>query len=558
MAVAESVAAARPAGRRSPAGWTAVAVAAAVVVAGPLIALPASFVTDPSAFTDIASELLPQALEASLVLALGVGVGTVVLGGALAALVSFYDFPGRRWLDWALVLPLAMPAYVLVFVLLGQYDASSTLQRALRAVLGDGFQLPEIRSAPGAIAVLTLVLYPYVYVLGRAAFLDQSRETFEAARTLGMRHAGAIRRVALPMARPALAAGAALAVMEALADFGAVNLLNYRAMTDAIYRVWYGAFDQTAALQLATLLVSLTLSLVAVERLLRGRARYHGALIRGEAVIPRRLRGARAVAASAVPVLLLLLVIGLPVAQLVAWSIDTAGEGATASQLAGAGVRSLTLATIAAGAAVVIATILVYGRRARPSRTGALAARVTTLGYAVPGTVVAVAVYSPFAWIDRRLSDLADAVGLDVGLILTGSAVGLVVAYLVRFHPLAYFALDARMARMDPSLDDAARGLGADADRVLSDIHVPLLWPGMTTAALLVFVEVMKELPATALLRPLGGDTLAIAVWEATKDSRFDTAALPALLIVLLGIVPVVALVRQSRAGLLMGDAAGE
>ena len=211
-------------------------------------------------------------------LALGVGAGTLVLGGALAALVSFYDFPGRRWLDWALVLPLAMPAYVLVFVLLGQYDASSPLQRALRAVLGDGFQLPEIRSAPGAIAVLTLVLYPYVYVLGRAAFLDQSRETFEAARTLGMRHAGAIRRVALPMARPALAAGSALAVMEALADFGAVNLLNYRAMTDAIYRVWYGAFDQPAALQLATLLVSLTLSLVAVERLLRGRARYHGAL----------------------------------------------------------------------------------------------------------------------------------------------------------------------------------------------------------------------------------------------------------------------------------------
>jgi iron(III) transport system permease protein len=181
---------------------------------------------------------------------------------------------------------------------------------------------------------------------------------------------------------------------------------------------------------------------------------------------------------------------------------------------------------------------------------------VTTLGYAVPGTVVAVAVYNPFAWLERRLSDLAGTVGVDVGLLLTGSAVGLVVAYLVRFHALAYFALDARMARMDPSLDDAARGLGADADRVLSDIHLPLLWPGMTTAALLVFVEVMKELPATALLRPLGGDTLAIAVWEATKDSRFDTAALPALLIVLLGIVPVVALIRQSRAGLRMGDAA--
>jgi iron(III) transport system permease protein len=547
----------RPAGAgRAPAPWAAVGAALALLVAGPLLALPASFVSDPSAFGDIASGLLPEALEASAVLAVGVAAGTLLIGGSLAALVSFYDFPGRRWLDWALVLPLAMPAYVLVFVLLGQYDASSTLQQALRAVFGDGFQLPEIRSAPGAIAVLTLVLYPYVYVLGRAAFLDQSRETFEAARTLGQRHAGAIRRVALPMARPALAAGAALAVMEALADFGAVNLLNYRAMTDAIYRVWYGAFDQTAALQLATLLVSLTLSLVAVERLLRGRARYHGALIRGEAVVPRRLRGARAAAASAAPVLLLLVVVGLPLAQLVAWSIDSAGEGATASRLVRAGARSVTLAVVAAAAAVVVATILVYGRRTRPSRLGALAARVTTLGYAVPGTVVAVAVYNPFAWLERRLSDLAGTVGVDVGLLLTGSAVGLVVAYLVRFHALAYFALDARMARMDPSLDDAARGLGADADRVLSDIHLPLLWPGMTTAALLVFVEVMKELPATALLRPLGGDTLAIAVWEATKDSRFDTAALPALLIVLLGIVPVVALIRQSRAGLRMGDAA--
>jgi iron(III) transport system permease protein len=377
VAIAERPAAERPAGAgRAPAPWAAVGAALALLVAGPLLALPASFVSDPSAFGDIASGLLPEALEASAVLAVGVAAGTLLIGGSLAALVSFYDFPGRRWLDWALVLPLAMPAYVLVFVLLGQYDASSTLQQALRAVFGDGFQLPEIRSAPGAIAVLTLVLYPYVYVLGRAAFLDQSRETFEAARTLGQRHAGAIRRVALPMARPALAAGAALAVMEALADFGAVNLLNYRAMTDAIYRVWYGAFDQTAALQLATLLVSLTLSLVAVERLLRGRARYHGALIRGEAVVPRRLRGARAAAASAAPVLLLLVVVGLPLAQLVAWSIDSAGEGATASRLVRAGARSVTLAVVAAAAAVVVATILVYGRRKRPSRLGGRCARV--------------------------------------------------------------------------------------------------------------------------------------------------------------------------------------
>ncbi len=555
MAVAGRAAAApHSAGAGSPAPWTALGLSLAFLVAGPLVALPASFVIDPTAFGDIASSLLPEALQASLVLALGVGVGTLLVGGSLAALVTFYDFPGRRWLEWALVLPLAMPAYVLVFVLLGQYDASSGLQRTLRAVFGEGFQLPEIRSAGGAIAVLTLVLYPYVYVLGRAAFLEQSRETLEAARTLGLRHGAAIRRVALPMARPALAAGMALAVMESLADFGAVNLLNYRAMTDAIYRVWYGAFDRTAALQLATVLLSLTLTLVAIERLLRGRARYRGALVRGEAVIPRRLRGARAVLASLLPAALLVVVIGFPVTQLVAWSIDSAGQGAAAAELARAGARSLVLATIAAALAVTVATILVYGRRMRPSRVGGVATRLTTLGYAVPGTVVAVAVYSPFAWIDRRMSDLAQSLGLDVGLLLTGSAVGLVVAYLVRFHALAFFAVEARATRMDPTVDDAARSLGADADRVLADVHLPLLWPGILTAALLVFVEVMKELPATALLRPLGGDTLAIAVWEATKDSRFDTAALPALLIVLLGAVPVLALLRQSREGRLAQD----
>ena len=554
MAVAEARAAA-PRRRRRPPAWTVLGTLVALLVAGPLAGLPLSFVTDPGAFGAIADDLLPEALRASVVLAAGVGAGTLLLGGALAALVSFYDFPGRRWLDWALVLPLAMPGYVLVFVLLGQYDASSPLQRGLRSVFGKGFQLPEVRSTAGAIAVLTLVLYPYVYVLGRAAFLEQSRDTFEAARTLGLGHGQAIRRVALPMARPALAAGVALAVMEALADFGAVNLLNYRAMTDAIYRVWYGAFDKPAALQLATLLVGLSLSLVALERLLRGRARYHGALVRGEAVVPRRLRGARAGAAAAAPVALLAVVVGAPVAQLVAWSVQAMGDGAAASDLARDGLRTVLLAGCAAGLAVLAATVVAYGRRTRPSRHGAVAARIGTLGYAVPGPVVAGAVYTPLAWLDRRLADAAGGAGIELGLLFTGTAVGLVVAYLVRFHALAYLSVDARMARIDPSLRDAARSLGADDDRVLADVHLPLLWPGMLTAALLVFVEVMKELPATALLRPLGGDTLAIAVWEATKDSRFDTAALPALLIVALGLVPVVMLVRLSRTGAL---AAGE
>jgi iron(III) transport system permease protein len=507
-------------------GWTVAAIAVAALVVAPLLVLPASFLGQGEALDSIAASLLPEALRNSLVLAAGVAVGTLVLGGSLAALISFYDFPGRRWLDWALVLPMAMPAYVLVFVLLGQYDAAAI-----------GVPLPELRSTGGTIAVLVLVLYPYVYVLARSAFLGQSRQAFEAARTLGYSHGAAVRRVALPLARPALAGGVALAVMEALADFGAVNLLNYRALTDAIYRVWYGAFDQAAALQLATVLVSLSLALVALEQLTRGRRRYHQALARGETVVPRRLGGPLGWLAAALPLVLLAAVVVGPIVQLLVWAAGSLGEGASATALARAAVNSLLLASIAAVVAVVAATIVAYGPRARPSRAAAWAGRASAIGYAVPGTVVAVAVYVPLAWVDRQLGEL----------VLTGSAIGLVVAYVVRFHGLAFFSVQSRMGRIDPSLDEAARSLGADRSRLLAEVHLPLLWPGIATAALLVFVEVMKELPATALLRPLGGDTLAIAVWEATKDSRFEVAALPALLIVAVGLVPVVVAIRLSR-----------
>jgi iron(III) transport system permease protein len=511
-------------------GWTVAGIAITAVLVGPLLALPLSFLGQGDALDSIAAALLPDALRASLVLAVGVGIGTLLLGGSLAALVSFFDFPGRRWLDWALVLPLAMPAYVLVFVLLGWTDSF-------------GRHFPNVRTTPGTIAVLTLVLYPYVYALARSAFLGQSRQALEAARTLGLSHAAAVRRVALPLARPALAGGVALAVMEALADFGAVNLLNYRALTDAIYRVWYGTFDQAAALQLATVLVSLALTLLALERLLRGRARYHQALSRGDAVVPWRLRGPAAWLAALLPALLLVAVFGAPVVQLVLWALDSLGEGATVEALLRAAINSLLLAAVAALLAAAAATAVAYGPRAHASRAGAAAARLSALGYAVPGSVVAVAVYVPLAWVDRRLDDAFGA-----GLLITGTAVGLILAYVVRFHALGLFSVQARMGRIDHTIDEAARSLGAGRTRLLADVHLPLLWPGIATAALLVFVEVMKELPATALLRPLGGDTLAIAVWEATKDSRFDAAALPALLIVAVGLIPVILAIRLSRA----------
>lgn len=534
----------RPRRRRVP-GWTVVGVLVALVVAGPLVALPLSFVGGGEAFDQIARSLLPEAVGTSLLLAGGVGGGTLLVGGGLAVLVSFWDFPGRRWLDWALVLPLAIPAYVLVFVVLGQYGLASPLQTNL---LGDGLQIPGLRTPAGAIVVLTCVLYPYVYILGRSAFMGQSRQTIEAARSLGRTYAQAVRGVAVPLARPALAAGVVLAVMEALADFGAVDLLGVQALTSAIYRVWYSAFDQDAALQLATVLVSLALSLVAIERLLRGRARYHQRLGRGDAIVPRRLTGWRGWAALAPGAVLLLAVFVLPVAQLAAWSLETILAGDVVADLGDAALNTLLLAAVAAMVTVVTSTVVVYGQRARPSRLGRSASRLAMIGYAVPGTVVAVAVYVPLVWVDRRMIEIADGLfGATIGLVLTGSVVGLVVAYVVRFHSLAFLSTESSMARVDPRLDDAARSLGADRARLLAEVHLPLLWPGIVTGALLVLVEVMKELPATALLRPLGGDTLAITVWEATKDSRFETAALPALLIVAVGLVPVIILVRLLR-----------
>lgn len=531
--------------RRRVTGWSLVGALVALVVAGPLVALPASFVGGAEAFDQIARDLLPEALRTSALLGLGVGAGTLLVGGGLAVLVSFYDFPGRRWLDWALVLPMAMPGYVLVFVVLGQYGLATPLQSNL---FGDGLRIPGLRTPLGAIVVLTGVLYPYVYVLGRSAFLGQSRGTIEVARSLGLTYGQAVRRAALPLARPALAAGATLAVMEALADFGAVDLLGIQALTSAIYRVWYGAFDQDAALQLATVLVGLALLMVVVERLLRGRARYHQALGRGDAVVPRRLPGWRGWLAALPGTALLLVVFVIPVIQLLAWSAETIVDDQLGADLASAARNTLMLGGLAALLAVVTSTIVAYGQRSQPSRFGTAVSRLATVGYAVPGTVVAVAVFVPLSWVDRRLIDVGDGLlGLDLGLIFTGTILGLVVAYLVRFHALAYFAVETRMDRISPSLDDAARALGADRGRVLTDVHVPLLWPGILTAALLVLVEVMKELPATALLRPLGADTLAITVWEATKDSRFDTAALPALLIVAVGLVPVILLVRLLR-----------
>jgi iron(III) transport system permease protein len=508
-------------GLRRPDGWAVLTLVLAFLVVGPLLGLPLSFLVAPGGLSEF-SGFVPEAAAATAVLLVGVGAGVLVLGTGLAALVSFCDFPGRSWIEWGLVLPLAMPGYVFTLFALG-------------------LDMPGIRSELGAICVFTLVLYPYVYLLARAAFLVQSRTLLEAARGLGMSRRGAIVRVALPLARPAILGGTALALMEALADFGTVNLLGVRTFTDAIYRVWFTALDRDAAMQLATLLVSVTLALLVLERLARGRARFQQHAARGDVVPPVRLRGLAAVAAVALPLALIAVVVLAPLAQLGAWSIESIREDLLAPEFAADARNSVLLAAMSALLVPTAALLLAYGVRASRSRAAAVAARAATIGYGLPGSVVAVAVIVPLAWLDRR----ADAAA-GTGLLLTGTVIGLLFAYLVRFLALAWSSIEASLLRIPRQLDEAARGLGADRLDVLARVHVPMMRTGLATAALLVFVEVMKELPATLLLRPTGGDTLAIAVWQATSESLFETAALPALLIVLVGLLPVAAMIRLS------------
>ena len=532
-------------------GWAAAGIAVALVVAVPLLVLPAAFLSPRvDVWWDVTSGILPETLRDTAIVGAGVGAGTLVLGTALAVLVTFYDFPGRRLLDWGLILPLALPAYVLTFVFLGQLDFGTPADRLLRDVFGDGFELP-LRSPGGAVVILTLALYPYVYLLARAAFRGQSGNVIEAARSLGATRLRAILRVALPMARPALAAGTLLAMMESLADFGSVQLLGVRTFTVAIYQVWFGAFDRLAATQLATVLMGVTLLLLLLERLMRGRQHFeqlHAG--RGAGVARVRLRGPKAALATAFPVLVLALAFLGPVVQLAIWSFSSLDEPLVRSDFPTWARNSFLLATVTALVALPVAMTLVYGLRVAPSRAGRVATRVASIGYGVPGSVVAVAALVSLAWVDHRVEDLGSLAGVDTGLLLTGTALGLVFAYVVRFLALAFNSLEAQMLQLPPSLDAAARGLGADRLEVMWRVHLPLMRLGLVTAALLVFVETMKELPATVLLRPFGGDTLAVAVWQSTTESLWEAAALPALAIVAVGLVPVVVLMRAlDRAG---------
>ncbi|MDO8475604.1 MAG: iron ABC transporter permease [Candidatus Rokubacteria bacterium] len=526
--------------------WTWVAVGIASVLAVPIAAVLSSLAR-PRGEVWLhlwRTQLVELVLNTVLLLA-GVGAGTLLVGTGLAWLIVHYRFPGRALFEWALILPLAVPAYVIGFAFLGLFDYAGPVQGTLRSWLGQGNRLPEMRSSWGVILVMTLVFYPYVYLLARVAFREQGVAGIETARTLGRSRLGAFLHVTLPLARPSLAAGVALAMMEALADFGTVATFGFRTLTEAVYRVWNGMFDRVAATQLASVLLLFALALILLERRSRGRARFAESRRRGPMPPPPRLRGFRAALAAAACLIVLGLAFALPVGQLAWWGAGALRAGQVAPDFIALLGRTCTLATATALLACVLAVLLAYAGRLHATPPVRLAARFASMGYALPGAVIAVGVLLPLSWVDHAIvPELERWLQRPLGLLLTGSAAGLVLAYLVRFLAVSLQSVEAGLSKISPSLDDAARSLGVRSGGALRRVHVPLLRGSLLTAVVLVFVETMKEMPATLLLRPLGFNTLAVEIWERTSEAMWQEASVPALTLVAIGLLPVVALVR--------------
>ncbi|PVZ66322.1 ABC transporter permease [Pelagibaculum spongiae] len=504
----------------------------ALLVAAPLLFLAFSwFDPQPEIWAHLAENLLGELISNTLLLLIGVAISVLVLGVGLAWLVVFYDFPGKKYLDWGLMLPLAIPAYVLGFVILGLTDYSSPLQTFANQMAGHFVQLPDFRNLPGVVLVMSLVLYPYVYMLARSAFLKQGAAPLEAAQMLGMSRNKAIFKIAIPMARPAIVAGTSLALMETLADFGTVAVFNFDTFTTAIYKAWFGLFSLSAAAQLATLLILVVFLTLSGERLLRGKADFRQ---QGRPVIPVKLSGKYAFLASASACLVLLLAFILPVIQLLVWGWSNIEQQLDSSYW------SLLRNTISLGVMSAIVCLLAGLTLAFAGRNNAwqqqLITRIAALGYALPGSVLAVGVMLSFTQLDNWIGKS----------LLTGSLLALLAGYLVRFLAVAHGPLEAGLASIRPSIPEAARSLGATSSERMRQIWLPLLKPGLFTAMLLVVVDVMKEMPATLLLRPFGYDTLAVRIYELTSEGEWEMAALPAITLILVGLLPVIILVRKS------------
>ena len=548
----------RPAalGWRGRHGWTLLTVAIAALIALPIVVvLLHVFVPAGEVWAHLWNTVLPRYLTNTLGLVLGVGIGVTLIGVGTAWLVVMFRFPGRGLFQWALLLPLAVPTYVIAYAYTDLLQFAGPVQTSLREWFEWGrndYWFPQIRSLGGAIALMSLVLYPYVYLLSRAAFIEQSVCALEVGRTLGRGPVRLFLGVAVPLARPAIAAGVALALMETLNDFGAVQFFGVDTFTTGIYRTWFGLGEQAVAAQLAACLLIFVFILLALERASRRQAQYFHTSSRYRELPQYVLGGWRAAlafGACALPVLLGFLV---PAGLLFLMHLREGDPLFGTRFLTYAG-NSLTLATVAAALAVALAVLLSYGVRLKRNAVTSSAARIASVGYAIPGSVIAVGVLIPLGWLDSRLNlFMNERFGILPGLIFTGTMVALVYAYVVRFLAVSFNTVEASLGKITPSMDAVSRTLGVSAGATLRRVHLPIMRGSLLAAGILVFVDVMKELPATIILRPFDFDTLAVRAHELASDERLAQASTSALTIVAVGIIPVILLslaMSRSRPG---------
>jgi len=511
----------------------------------PLAVVAAYFVyPQPDVWAHLSQYVLPRVLLNTALLMVTVGIGVLAVGVPLAWLTAACEFPGRRFFSWALMLPLAIPAYVLAFVQIGIFDYAGPVQTLARAWFGSSRAFPNVRSGLWAVTiVLVMALYPYVYLLARNAFRTQGRRALEAAQTLGYSPRAAFFRVALPMARPWIIGGLTLVLMETLADFGAVAVFNYDTFTTAIYKSWFGLFNLPAAAQLASLLVTFVLLLAAFEQRMRGRRQYQVASAYSPRIV---LQGKWRYIAPLSCGAVLVAAFVIPVVQLVIWAAEIWREDLDTRYWEFVW-NSLELALGTSTAAIVLALLLAWVRRNYRDRVSRWAIRLSTLGYAVPGTVLAVGVFIPIAWMDERLVALARLTGFSGYEILKGTLLTMMLALVARFLAVAFHSADSAMQRISRNQEDAARSLGLSTPEILRRLYLPLLRPGLLAGFLLVFVDVLKEMPITLMTRSFGWDTLSVRIFQLTSESMWERAALPALFIVMVGLLPVMLIVRQTE-----------
>lgn len=529
---------------------TPVAILIAVLVALPVLVVGSNlfFGGTGDTWAHLLATVLPEYAMNTLWLCLGVGTGVTVIGIGTAWLTAMHDFPGRRIFEWALVIPLAMPAYVMAYTYTDLLQFVGPLQTWLREIFGwnyGDYWFPDVRSLGGAIILFSCVLYPYVYLLARTVFIERAGSALEAARSLGLSPWESFWRVSLPLARPALAAGTALALMETLADYGTVAYFGVNTFTTGIYRTWFALGDRVASAQLAGCLLSFVFLLLALEHFSRGRARFGSGAARSRSVVTHVLKGWRAWGAGGLCLLPLIIGFLLPAGVLLEMAL-TEGDAQFGTRFLVLARNSALLATLASVLAVLLAVALAYAARQARNRVPRWANRLVNLGYAVPGSVIAVGVLIPVTRLDHLLTAAWESLtGNSVGLILTGGVAALVYAYLVRFLGMALQTVEAGLSKVTPNMDDAAKSLGCTAGETLRRVHLPILRGSLFTAGLLVFVDVMKELPATLVMRPFNFDTLATQTYILAADERLTEASTAALTIVVVGLLPLIALSRQ-------------